>query len=813
MLQPVSLRQFLSRCGIAWLLLLLVADVTADDRRANDAADLAWFEAHVRPILADHCAKCHGPVRQWSGLRMDSREALLKGGDRGPAVIPGNARGSLLIQAVRHSDDLKMPEQGRLTEAQIAVLERWIERGVAFPTRGIPSSKAPGDHWAFQPLSSASVPEVRETGASDSPVDRFLQAPRDAQSLAASGPADLRTLLRRITFDLTGLPPTPQEVEEFLSDTRPDAFERVIDRLLASPAYGEHWGRHWLDVARYADSNGLDENIAHGNAWRYRDAIVAAFNADTPIDQFLIEQLAGDLLPFDSESRQHSQLIATGFLSLGPKVLAEVDQPKMRMDIVDEQIDTVGRVFLGLTLGCARCHDHKFDPVSTHDYYGLAGIFKSTRTMDSYTKVARWHEHLLPSATATALQKAFDDDIAARKRQIEERVEAANRAARDSVPAGSPVPESLESLYPEATKAELAKLREQLASQEKAGPDLPSTMGVTDDEIADVPVHVRGDPLKLGPVVPRHTLSIIATLPPPVFTAGQSGRLELARWLVDPRHPLTSRVFVNRVWRWHFGRGLVRTTDNFGLQSPPPSHPELLDWLARRFMAERWSLKSLHRQLVASRTFRQSGDPVPETLAADPDNRCYGWFPRRRLAAEEIRDALLAVSGQLDPTPGGPVLKVKNRGYLFDHTSIDQTDYTSVRRSIYLPVIRNHVFDFFQLLDFPDPAQATGDRATSTVAPQALLMMNSDFVMHRADAVAQRILAGTKTQDESLRRLFLVIFGREATSVELERAARDLSRLNEALQAVESNAGRRDVQAWAALSQMLLATNEFLYVK
>ena len=782
---------------------------------ASTFEPIRFFETNVRPVLFDHCYKCHGPEKQWAGLRLDSRGAILKGGDSGPAVVPGKPEESLLVRAIRHEDEnLKMPEDGKLSDGQIADLVRWVEQGALYPENAPTRTRTRDpDHWVFQPPVEQAIPEVQDPAWPRSPIDYFILAKLEAIERVPSAPAEKQTLIRRVTFDLTGLPPTPNEIAAFLADQSPDAFSRLVDRLLDSPAYGERWGRHWLDVARYADSNGLDENVAHGNAWRYRDYVVSSFSQDKPFDRFIVEQLAGDLLPFDGEAQQQEQLTATGFLSIGPKVLAEVDQAKMRMDIVDEQIDTVGRVFMGLTLGCARCHDHKFDPIDTADYYGLAGIFKSTRTMDTYTKVAKWHEHLLPSAAATAIQTEFDARLAARKQAIEAFIEEADKQARGSLAADQTAPEKLDTLYPEPTKAELTKLQEALSTLEAAGPDLPSTMGVAEDEVVDVAIHVRGDPLKLGEIVARHIPPVIVGVNPPQFSSTASGRQQFANWLIDHRHPLTARVFVNRVWRWHFGRGLVRTTDNFGLLGELPSHPELLDWLARRFIADGWSVKALHRLILNSETYQQSSIPDPQTLESDPENRLFGRASVRRLSAEELRDSLLAISGQLDTAVGGPVLKVKNRGYLFDHTSIDLTDYTSLRRSLYLPVIRNNVFDLFQLLDFPDPAVPTGDRATSTVAPQALLMLNSDFVMQSADKLAERLLTEHESNAQRLAALTLIAYGRDATTEEIQSHERYLAQIEEALSRTEQDPTARKRQAWNALCHTVLAANEFIYLK
>ena len=787
---------------------LLTSVCTAQE--SFTSAQLQSFERTVRPILAEHCLKCHGPEKQWAGLRLDSRDAILKGGETGPAAIPGEAARSLLIRAVRHDDGVaQMPEDGQLSDEQIRSLTTWVDDGLPFPETD-PSKPQTRDrnHWSFQSVADVVPPEVIRSDWVRTDVDRFILNAMEDAGLAPAATADRRALIRRVTFDLTGLPPTPEEVSAFLADVREDAWSRLLDRLLASPAYGEHWGRHWLDVARYADSNGLDENVAHGNAWRYRDYVVRSFNAGKPIDQFIREQLAGDLLPADSPEQRAEFLTATGFLSIGPKVLAEVNQPKMRMDIVDEQIDTVGRVFLGMTFGCARCHDHKFDPISTDNYYGLAGIFRSTRTMETYTKVAKWHEHLLEIPEAKQLQADYDEQLAAKKQAIATLISSAAQSLGTDPAVSSLTPEEQEASFPEATRAELAKLREELATLEKSPPELPSVMGVAEDEIADVAVHIRGNPSRLGDVVSRHTPDVIQGLAAPVFPTGQSGRRELADWLVNAQHPMTARVFVNRVWRWHFGEGLVRSTDNFGLQGERPTHPELLDWLANHFVDSGWSLKSLHRLILNSHVYQQSHRGDDKSLEADPDNRLWTRMPVRRLQAEEVRDSLLFVSGQLDRTMGGSLLKVKNRGYLFDHTSIDTTDYSSRRRSLYLPVIRNNVYDLFQLLDFPDPAVPAGDRSTTTVAPQALLMMNSDLVQQAAADLAAGILSASPDPKSRHQRLYQLTLQRDPSAQEQQA---DLEFLNQLKLSETSESGTPD--PWPVLCHTILASNEFLYVE
>ncbi|MFO1022784.1 MAG: PSD1 and planctomycete cytochrome C domain-containing protein [Planctomycetales bacterium] len=802
---------------MTWLLLLsmiLGGDPSLPGKEPT-AEQVQFFETGVRPVLTEHCQSCHGEKKQWGGLRLDSREALIKGGDSGAVVVAGKPGKSRLIKAIRHDDpDFKMPPKEKLSERQIADLTKWVEMGAPYPAGTVVKSRTRDpNHWSFLPPKERVVPTVKNESWSRTPIDRFVMQKLEAAGLSPAPGADKRTLIRRVTFDLTGLPPTPEEVDAFLNDDRADAYEQVIERLLTSQAYGERWGRHWLDVVRYADSNGLDENVAHGNAWRYRDYVVSAFNQDKPFDRFVREQLAGDLLTAKTEPERHEQLIATGLLLIGPKVLAEVDEAKMRMDIVDEQIDTVGRVFLGMTLGCARCHDHKFDPIDTSDYYALAGIFKSTRTMDKYTKIAEWHENMLPSDGAFAVKASYAAQLAGKKLAVEKFLEQANQQVREKLPKDAKAPEKLETLYPEVVKKELAKLQEELKTLEKNPPDLPAAMGATEDQVTEVAIHVRGNPNKLGDKVTRRIPVVFEKIHKPTFPAKESGRRELAEWLTSETNPLTARVLVNRVWRWHFGKGLVRTTDNFGQLGEDPTHPELLDWLAQRCIKDGWSIKSLHRLILTSSVYRQGSGVTPESAAKDPENRLWSWFPLQRLEAEEVRDALLAVSGQLDRKMGGSLLKVKNRGYLFDHTSIDLTDYSSRRRSLYLPVIRNNVYDVLQLLDFPDPAVPNGDRATTTVAPQALLMMNSELVMQSAEQLAKQVLADPGTDEQRISRVIAIAYGRETAAEECRANLELVSQVDKTLSAKEQDAAKRKLQAWTVMCHAILAANEFSYVR
>jgi mono/diheme cytochrome c family protein/cytochrome c553 len=780
------------------------------------ASEVRFFETRIRPLLAEHCYECHGTKKQKSELRLDSAEAVRKGGVSGePAVVPGEPDKSLIIRAVRHAGGVAaMPPKKTLGERDVADLARWVKAGAVYPA---PTNVARADdkHWAFVPPADPPIPTVKDVDWAKTPIDRFILATLEARGLRPASPADRRTLIRRVTFDLTGLPPSPEDVESFVADKSPEAFAKVVDRLLASPAYGERWARHWLDVARYADSNGLDENVAYGNAWRYRDYIVASFNADKPYDRFLTEQIAGDLLPSSDVATRHERLIATGFLALGPKVLAEVDEKKMELDIVDEQLDTLGQAVMGVTLGCARCHDHKFDPISQEDYYALAGVFVSTKTMENFTKIARWHENPIASPAELAKKAEHDKAVAKVNESIKTLTGKADEQVRAAAKPGEKLPAKLELLYPEATKAELKKLRDELATVQKAAPDVPSAMGVTEGKATDVALLRRGNHLTPGKVVPRRFPTVLARETQAGLPMAESGRRELADWLTRPDHPLTARVIVNRLWRWHFGQGLVRSVDNFGKLGDKPTHPELLDWLVRRFIESGWSIKSVHRLILLSATYQMGGDLDAKGAEVDPDNRLWWRIPPRRLEAEAIRDSLLAVAGRLDRTPGGPAIThVKNREFLFDHTSKDGTKYESRRRSLYLPVIRNNLYDVFQLFDATDATVTKGDRATTTVATQALFHMNSDLVADSAARLAERLLAVTELGDpDRVDRLYRTTYGRPATAPETERFLHAVTAFDGDLQIREPDTAKRRAKAWALACQVVLAANEFVYVR
>ena len=650
-------------------------------------------------------------------------------------------------------------------------------------------------HWAFQPVQRAALPAVKAKDWPQNGIDHFILARLEKAGLQPAPAVAPRDLQRRLNYALTGLPPKANS--KFVN------LKSEIENLMATPQYGERWARHWLDVVRYADSNGLDENAAHANAWRYRDYVVNAFNADKPYDQFLIEQIAGDLQAKDSQedARRRELFIATGFLSLGPKVLAEPDKVKMEMDIIDEQIDTLGKALLGLTLGCARCHDHKFDPIPTADYYALAGIFKSTKTMESLKTIAKWHENSVATPAEKRLREKHDVLIDAQKKVVTAFTEKANAQLLVSLEIDK-LPAKPGEKYPKTTRDELGKLRAALKQLEDNPPPLVSAMGVTDGNATELPVFVRGDhntPESFKQ--PRRFPQVLSDGKP--LGNENSGRLALAQWIADKKNPLTARVMVNRVWRWHFGRGLVATTDNFGLLGERPSHPDLLDWLAAWFMDNGWSVKKLNTLILTSATYQMSSTASPAALQQDANNVLLSRAPLRRLEAEPLRDSLLELGGLLDKQVGGFVWTFENYKLVFNHTSEDATTYESNRRALYLPVIRNHVYDLFELFDFPDPGTVNGNRADSTIAPQALYLMNSPLVLRATESMAEALLKeGDLTNAQRVQRLYAQVFNRPPTVKETQRAVVFIN-----------NFAQDRLASWQALSQALVSSNEFLYLK
>ena len=692
-----------------------------------------FFEKKIRPVLVERCYKCHSdqPGGVKGGLRLDSRELARKGGDSGAAVVPGNLDASLLWSAIRY-EGLEMPPDGKLTDDTIADFETWIKMGAPDPREGGPTvaTPAPTDwnaarqFWSFQPPSRHPLPAVSMSAVSMStvpndswirqPIDAFILAKLVGAGLEPNGAADRRTLIRRVSFDLTGLPPAAEDVAGFVHDEHPLAYERLVDRLLSSPQYGERWARLWLDIARYAEDQahivGNDRSLCYPNAYLYRDWVVAAFNQDMAYDEFVKRQLAADLVSPDDKA-SHAAL---GFLGLGPKYYRR-NAPEVMADEWEDRVDIVSRGLLGLTVACARCHDHKFDPIPTHDYYALAGVFASTEMFN----------------------RPLDD------------------------------------------KAELGK-----NGQAK---EVQHAMHIVRDiDVQNLPVHIRGDVKNKGPVVNRRFLQVLSTADAAPFQRG-SGRLDLADAIIDRGNPLTARVIVNRIWAQFFGRPLVATPSNFGSLGEKPSHPELLDDLAVRFMDGGWSLKELQRELVLSATYRQSTDSDPRRQGVDPANVLLWRMNRRRLSIEAWRDAVLSIAGQLDLRMGGP--------------SIDPENPAQGRRTVYSEVSRLKLSPLLALFDFPDPNAHSERRSETTTPLQKLFVLNSQFMVRQAESLATRIASISSDDTARITAGYSAVFSRAPTADELRMAHEFLT-----------SCGEGDSTRWVQFAQVLLASNELFMI-
>ena len=936
--------------------------------RAEDQAGLDYFEKNVRPLLARHCYKCHSDkkAKKKGGLLLDRKAGWVSGGDSGPAIVPGKPNDSLLIQSVRY-ESFEMPPDGKLAESEIRILEKWVRMGAPDPRsdpgvstqRQIDLDEA-RQFWVFQPPHSHTAPEVLDEDWSKSPIDRFIQKRLEQKNVKPVADAKIRTLARRIHVDLTGLPPDNETITSLTGPSGEDrhaAIGALVDRLLKSPQFGEHWGRHWLDVARYADSNGGDINLTYFNAWRYRDYVVDSFNDDRPFDEFIVQQIAGDLLPATSDEQRVEQLTATGFLIVGPKMLSERNKEKLHMDVVDEQLDTIGRVFLGMTFGCARCHDHKFDPILASDYYGMAGILRSTETVYGIrmgnVNVSGWLEQPLPmDAELTARVESFEKQDKALSKQLadaKKQLSAAQKTSQpqpdellgiavddaqaelvgawkkstyspnfvgagyihddkkdvgkksvtfrpeitdageyevrisypgangraDNVPvtvssddgeqsivvdqsrpaelgglfkslgrfrfeAGSKgfvrisntatngyvivdaaqfVPVALLKDDPKAVRKSggvssnqakvLAERVKRLEAEQKKlktdSPKRPMAMAVRDfEKVSDTEFRIRGIADHKGDVVPRGVLTVARFDGQSELNLKQSGRVELARWIADARNPLTARVIVNRVWMHLMGEGLVRSVDNFGRLGDRPSHPELLDTLVTDFIADGWSMKRLIRRICLSRVYGLSSEFDQAAFDADPENRLW-WRQRpRRLPAESIRDAMLTVSGQLDPTRGGSTVATFGESAVANNTNETSENRRegAYRRSIYLPVVRNELPPILTVFDFADPDVVTGKRAVTNVPAQALLMLNSPFVRNCAKATVNQLQeqSGLENDEARIDWLYNRLLGRNARPPEVERAMDYVQSLS-----VEG----LEFAAWVSFTHSLLASSEF----
>jgi hypothetical protein len=710
-----------------WLSLCCVCELSALCAAEPNAAGIEFFEKKIRPVLVEHCYECHSSKTKNSkgGLRLDTREAVLKGGESGPAIVAGKPEESLLLKAVRY-EDLEMPPQGRLPDAVIADLKKWIAMGAPDPRSESAVTETPATvtkidfaegrkFWAFQPPQRHALPVVKQPDWIQQPIDGFVLAKMEAAGLAPNPEADRRTLIRRVTFDLTGLPPTPDEVEAFVADTAPDAYARLVERLLASPHYGERWARPWLDLMRYAEDQahivGNDRSLCYPNAYLYRDWVIDALNADLPFDEFVRLQLAADLIvPEDAANRP-----ALGFIGLGPKYYRR-NSPEVMAEEWEDRVDVVSRGLLGLTVACARCHDHKYDPISTQDYYALAGVFASTEMFN----------------------------------------------------------QPLEGATPEAKPDSKAKNQK-----------VDDTMHIVREaQSIDLNVHIRGDVTRKGEIVPRRFLSVLCETEPRKFKVG-SGRRELADAIVDRNNPLTARVFVNRVWLLLFGRGLVGTPSNFGQLGQRPTHPELLDDLAVRFIQNGWSIKSLHRELVLSATYRQSSASDAAKQAVDPDNQWLSRMNRRRLDIEQWRDAVLQIAGRLRPALHGP--------------SIEPEKPDETRRTLYARISRLELNPLLARFDFPDP-NAHSDRRVQTTTPlQKLFVLNSPFMLSQAEVLVARLQTSADTTPDRIQAAYGLIFHRPATEDEVKLATVFIDEASENSQ-----------MRWVQYAQVLLASNELV---
>lgn len=950
------------------------------------AADIDFFENKIRPILVKHCLKCHGDDQKKlrGGLHLTSRADILKGGDSGPAIVSGKPDESLLISAVQY-EDFEMPPKGQLDPSEIDALVKWVEKGAPDPrkTNSAPLSseidiEAGKKFWAFVPRSEPHPPSASDTSWPISPIDQFVLARLESNGIAPVADANRETLIRRVYVALVGLPPTVNQIDDFVHDESDleIAFAKVVDELLASEHFGERWGRHWLDVARFAESSGGGRSLMFPEAWRFRDYVINSFNADKPFDQFIREQIAGDLLPFDSHDQKIEQLIGPGLLALGPTNYEQQDKELLTMEVIDEQVDTIGRAFLGLTLGCARCHDHKFDPIPMTDYYALAGIFGGTESLVD-GNVSTYVTQPLATEQQIAIDKQYRDQVAqlskrlaVAKKQLKK--QNANSGKAKSIPkndgrssndlpgividdrkakvigqwmesthhrpfvddrylhdkdAGkgnkkvvftpnirtggyyevrmaygasgnraSNVPVTIEHQDGQAKvivnqsqpppidglfislgtyrfeadtrssvtisnigtdghvivdavqflaqgsekKAPTAKpngnsAATNLASKPAVESDTPPApdgrsvqlernIKALDDELrqlkkkrpapvavamsvkdspnpTDGHLHIRGSVRNLGPIVRRGFISVCSDDPKPNLETHESGRLQLADWIASPDHPLTARVYVNRVWRHLFGQGLVMTTDNFGFVGQTPSHPELLDHLANEFVSNGWSTKHLIRQIVLSHVYRLSSDNDPAARAKDDMNRLLWRANRRRVDAEVLRDSILFVSGDLDLQPGGLTIRKITQydlGYEFD----------TVRRSVYVPAFRNSMLDLFEVFDFANPNLVTGDRNTSTLPTQALFLMNNPMVIEQSRKSAARLCSMSEIDDrQRIELAYRRTLGRKPTPDEIRDAIAYLASMESSSQ--DSNP---KLAAWSSLCHALFASLDFRYL-
>ena len=842
----------------AFLVLCLTGTVLADENSPEPTQEgVTFFETRIRPVLIDQCYRCHSSEGQGvrGGLAVDSREALLIGGESGPAIVPGDLEQSILWNAINYRD-YSMPPKKQLPAETIADFRQWIEMGAPDPrvTSGtVVKSRVTEEDiekgrqfWSFKLPVKPAIPKA--TAWASSRIDGLVEQQYATHQLTPAADADAYTLLRRLHLDLTGLPPSPETMEQFADvwQRNPEqAISSEVDRLLDTPQYGERWARHWLDVARYAESAGKEVDLSFPNAWRYRDYVIDAFNNDKPYDQFVREQVAGDLLPAKTDEEWSDHLIATGFLALGPKALIEQNPRQFQADLIDEQIDVTTRVIMGVSVACARCHDHKFDPIPQTDYYALAGIFQSTETFygGGRSQRNRQPSNLIilpidnPNSSDKPLTKQELAELRQKRDELEQDAMEARRAARQTKANGTEPRRSLANQR--VLELQAAQLTNRINSVDENGKPITVCMGVqAAEQPKNARVLVRGEIDQPAQEVPRGFVQVLSRSYVDILPTS-SGRLELANWMTSPEHPLTSRVMVNRIWQHLMGEAIVREPENFGASGPGPTHAELLDYLAVRFVESGWSVKSMIREIATSRVYRLSSKFDQDRFEKDPDNRHFARANPRRVDAEAIRDSMLAVSGQLDTKrpegsmisrfgstligPNGPAMLPMESGIpgklaaLRNRQSgVSVFDSSVYYRSVYLPVARNSLPRSLEVFDFAEPSMVIGQRESSNTPAQALYMMNNAFVIEQSDALARRILKEAEAPADRIDLAFRLVYNRPPTAEEI-RASNHFFRSADTTPAAGQGSALRSAneQKFVALSefcQALFASAEFRYL-
>ncbi len=856
--------------GIAGMLIGVCLPMAAQEVLPGD--QVAFFEAKIRPVLIDKCYQCHAATssKVRGGLLLDTREGTRRGGESGPAVVPGDVSRSLLIEAIHHGNkDTAMPPEkngGKLPEAVIADFEKWVRMGAPDPREG-KAVAAPAAYdeakakswWAYQPVRRPAIPVVKNASWPRGDIDRFVLAGLEAKGMQPVGDADKPTLLRRVFFDLIGMPPSPETVQRFIADTSPIAFEKIVDELLKSPQFGERWGRHWLDVARYAESTGKDLNVSFPHAWRYRDYVIASFNKDKPYDQFIREQLAGDLLPAKTASQRAEQMIATGFLAIGPKGLGELTPRQFELDLADEQVDATTQAFLGMTAACARCHDHKFDPISQRDYYALAGIFLSTEVSYGTLSGPKNNQErsvislpqeagvptIKPNITAAERAELEQEYTEAKERYdglMSQRASpgGAMSKGKGKGKGGGSGPQFF--IQVQVALGKMAELESRLKSFDENGRARAFCMGVQDrpvgsgkpepmqptkvveikgssgirppsgfETIADSPLFARGEMNDPGERVPRGVPAALSAVPMPPISAETSGCRELAEWITNVRNPLTPRVMVNRLWHWLFGQGLVASVDNFGTMGVPPVNQPLLDHLVTRLVGNGWSLKATIREMVLSRSYQLASTYDSAAFAADPQNTLVWRHSKRRLDAEGIRDAMLTVSGELQITPqvGSAVARagegpIGSTGGFIRINEDTLINATGNYRSVYLPIARDLLPDALAVFDYSEASLVNGTRETTNVPAQALYLMNNEFVRALAVKFAERIQKMPGGPEQHIAQAYGLALARAPKPHEQQAAMQFFSRFRDS--------GGTAGDAWTAFCLALFGSAEFRFL-